>query len=65
MKNKLHYAARAGSTERTVALLRRGEINIDEGDSSGNTPLMEASFRDFSHVVRILLNKGANVAILK
>ena len=63
-KNELHKAAYLGSTERTVALLSDGSIDIDQGDPRGWTPLTIASRMDRSRVVRILLSEGANVAIV-
>ena len=63
--HELHVAARDGSTERTVSLLSRGAIDIDEGTpDDGVTPLMLAAGLGYSRVVRILLNKGANVAMV-
>ena len=62
--NELHYAAKDGSSERTLALLSSGLIDIDQGTPDGRTPLMLAAHRDNSHVVRMLLNGGANFAIV-
>ncbi len=60
---KLHHAADRGSTERLVALLKDGSVDVDQGDTNGGTtPLMLASYRGHSHAVRILLNKGANAS---
>lgn len=61
--NGLHFAAINGSTERTLAVLARGEIDIDQGDPEGITPLMFASFEGHARVVKILLNKGANFSL--
>lgn len=59
--NELHHAARDGSTKRTMALLSRGEIDIDEGTrTAGYTALMIAAFLGHPGVVTILLNNGAN-----
>ena len=63
-RNELHRAARGGFTERTVALLSSGSIDIDQGDPGGYTPLMLASFDGHLRVARILLNKGANTSIV-
>lgn len=62
--NDLHYAALDGSIEHSMALLSRGEIDIDQGGFEGSTALMIASFRGFAHLVNVLLNKGANVAMV-
>ena len=61
--NELHNAAKVGSTERTVALLSNGSIDIDQQEPQGATPLMLAAYNGFLRVVRILLNKGASVSI--
>lgn len=62
--NELHHAARDGSIERTIAVLARGVIDIDDGDRKGYTALMFAAFFDYSQIVRVLLSKGANVLIV-
>lgn len=61
--NELHHSAMRGSTERTIALLSKGSINIDQGDPRGVTPLMVAAERNHSRVVRVLLGKGANASV--
>ena len=53
-----------GCIERAVVLLSDGLIDIDQVDPKGCTPLMLASYHGHSHVVRILLNKRANVSIV-
>ena len=62
--NELHDAAKDGSTKRTLALLSSASIDIDQGTPQGFTPLMLAAMLDFSNVVRILLDNGANVSIV-
>ena len=62
--SKLHQTALDGSTESLVALLSDGSIDIDQGNQHGWTPLMLASGKGHSHVVRILLNKRANASIV-
>ncbi len=62
--NGLHKAAYHGSTERIVALLARGFIEIDGRTSQGLTPLMIASLQGYSRIVRILLNKGASASLV-
>ena len=52
-----------GSTERTVALLSRGSIGVDDGIPDGDTPLMLAANTGNLGVVRTLLSKGAKVLI--
>lgn len=59
----LHRAAGQGSVERVIDLLSRGPIDVDQGDPRMWTPLMCAAVWGFSRVVRVLLSRGANVAI--
>lgn len=61
--NELHKAAEAGPTDSALALLSRGVIDIDEGEPDGTTPLMRAAGFGRSRVFRLLLDKGASVAI--
>ena len=61
--NPLHLAARYGSVEGAVAALNSG-FDIDQGDTLGFTPLMFAAVNGNPHVVRVLLNRGANVSIV-
>ena len=61
--NGLHQAALDGSTRRTIALLSRSLIDINQR-SEGWTPLMISAGEGHSGVVRILLDKGANVSIV-
>lgn len=62
--NVLHNAAQEGSTERTVALLAKGSIDINGGTPEGFTPLMIASFKGYSRIARILLNRGADTSVV-
>lgn len=62
--NELHFAARHGSMERALALLSRGVIDIDQGDPKGFTPLMLAAFYGHSRVLKVILNKRANVSVV-
>lgn len=61
--NDLHNAACCGSAQRTLAVLSRGTIDIDQGDHEGVTPLMYASITGHARVVNILLNRGADVSL--
>ena len=58
--NELHFSVRDGSIERTMALLSRGVLDIDQGDHMGCTPLMIASSQGYAHLATVLLYKGAN-----
>ena len=63
--NDLHLAARDGSIERTIALLSRGSLDIDQRTpEEGYTPLMVAAMNRKSSIARILLNKGADVSVV-
>lgn len=59
----LHHAAQVGSVEGTVYILSRGSIDINEAQAKGYTPLMLAAGGGHFSVVRILLDKGADVSI--
>lgn len=61
--SELHAAAQGGSTEEILALLADGGIDIDQGCPKGYTPLFVAIANSHPHIVRILLNKGANTSI--
>lgn len=60
----LHHAAVAGSTELTHILLEKGQVDIDQRDPKrkGRSPLMLASLKGYSRVVRVLLNNGARTS---
>ena len=73
--NDLHVAAHDGSIERTVALLGKGSLDINQGIEGGAkrrnlllppgaTPLMIAAWKGHSSIVRILLSTGANTSIV-
>lgn len=59
--NQLHIAAGTGSVEAVAPLL--STVNIDQGDPKGRTPLHFAATLGSARVVKLLLNKGANVSI--
>lgn len=61
--NDLHCVAYYGSVEGTKALISLGSINIDQGNPEGVTPLMMASERGHSRVVRAMPKRGADVSI--
>lgn len=61
--NLLHCCAAKGGATQLTALLARGGIDIDQGTRDGLTPLMVAAMLGHSHIVMILLNKGADVSV--
>lgn len=62
----LHRAAILGSKEKTVVILSHGSIDINQqAEPAGCTPLMFAARGGHSPVVRVLLNKGANLSIIE
>ncbi|CAM9239848.1 unnamed protein product [Ectocarpus sp. 13 AM-2016] len=62
--NELHKAAHFGSADRTRALLSSGAFDVNQGDPKGFTPLMLASMEGHAHIVKILLDNGANASIV-
>ena len=62
--NDLHSAAHEGLAGRTRALLSRGSININQGTPEGFTPLMVAAMSGHSHIIRMLLDHGANISVV-
>lgn len=61
----LFYAIRNGRTEAVKALLARGtDVNIRTRANSRKTPLHVAAQESSAHVVRVLLDHGADVASL-
>lgn len=62
--SELHRAAGNGSIEWAEAVLSGGMIGVDERTPDGVTPLMFASLKGHLRIVRMLLHKGANVAII-
>eukprot|EP00903_Cladosiphon_okamuranus_P012099 g11354.t1 len=61
--NGLHLAAFDDSTKRTIELLSRGSIDVNQLNEGGWTPLIVAAMRGSSRVARILLDRGADVSI--
>ena len=67
-RNHFHDVV-GGPTERTakvVALLSGGTAvtDVNQGTPKGRTPLMLAAAKGYSRVVKVLLNKGADVSIV-
>ena len=62
-ENELHRAARGGFTERIIALVSRGVLDINQGTPIGLTALMVCAANGSSRSVEILLSHGANLSI--
>ena len=62
--NDLHRAACEGCIPRTVALLARGTLDINQRCPAGYTALMGGASQGHATIVRILLNKGAETSIM-
>lgn len=64
--NDLHLAVIHGSRELTLAMLSRGDNDIDQGTQGrfgGFTPLMSAARVGNSRILKVLLENGANVTL--
>ena len=61
--NDLQQAAYDGLTERTVTLLDSGLFDVNQGNPEGFTPLICAARKGHSNIVRIILERGANLSI--
>ncbi|CAM9809322.1 unnamed protein product [Ectocarpus sp. 12 AP-2014] len=61
--NPLQAAADCGSFKTAANLLASGAFDIDQGNEVGWTPLMMASRGGYPRIVRMLLNKGAQLWI--
>lgn len=61
--NILHHAAVMGYFETAGDLLASGALDVDQGDETGMTALMMASRGGYSRIIRMLLNRGAQLLI--
>eukprot|EP00903_Cladosiphon_okamuranus_P008849 g8473.t1 len=61
--NHLHFAACTSDMKAVKALLSSTAVNIDLGDPKGHTPLHFAAILGSERVVKLLLDKGANMAV--
>lgn len=59
----LHWAAWSGLPQCSAALIDVGGLDINAADNSGYTPLMLAALRGNVEVVRLLLEKGADLSL--
>ncbi|KAJ5086873.1 hypothetical protein NUU61_008180 [Penicillium alfredii] len=58
----LHIAAQKGH-ERIVRVLLRANMDPNQTDSDGRTPLTHATIEDHEPIVRLLLSHGARIAV--
>ncbi len=58
---KLHHAAFSGDTELAENLLKRRSTQIDYRDKNGNTPLHLAVRQNHLEMVKLLVEKGADM----
>lgn len=59
----LHWAAWSGLPRCSAKLIDDGGLDINAKDNSGYTPLMLAALRGNVEVVRLLLQKGADISL--
>lgn len=61
-RTRLHELAGAGDLAGLTAALDAGELDIDEHDHNGETPLMTALRNDHPEAAALLLDRGASVS---
>ncbi|XP_039978265.1 histone-lysine N-methyltransferase EHMT2 isoform X3 [Xiphias gladius] len=59
----LHHAAKLGNLEIVNMLLETGQVDVNAQDSGGWTPIIWAAEHKHVHVIKALLNRGADVTI--
>ncbi|KAJ5511255.1 hypothetical protein N7453_003358 [Penicillium expansum] len=59
----LHIAAQKGHERIVRVLLLRGNMDANNQDSDGRTPLTHATIENHESVVRLLLSNGARIAV--
>lgn len=60
----LHIAAQRGHEQILRVLLQRGNMDVNQQDSDGRTPLLHAVMQNHEPVVRLLLTQGTQIGIL-
>jgi hypothetical protein len=60
----LHIAAQRGHEQIIQVLLQSGNMDVNQQDSDGRTPLLHAVMQNRELVVRLLLKQGARIGIL-
>ncbi|XP_054619390.1 histone-lysine N-methyltransferase EHMT2-like isoform X1 [Dunckerocampus dactyliophorus] len=59
----LHHAAKLGNLEIVSMLLETGQVDVNAQDNGGWTPIIWAAEHKHVEVIKVLLNRGADVAI--
>uniref|UniRef100_A0A674P3G7 Euchromatic histone-lysine N-methyltransferase 2 n=1 Tax=Takifugu rubripes TaxID=31033 RepID=A0A674P3G7_TAKRU len=59
----LHHAAKLGNLEIVNMLLETGQVDVNAQDSGGWTPIIWAAEHKHLDVIKVLLNRGADVNI--
>ncbi|XP_019726342.1 histone-lysine N-methyltransferase EHMT2 [Hippocampus comes] len=59
----LHHAAKQGNLEIVNTLLETGQVDVNAQDSGGWTPIIWAAEHKHVEVIKVLLNRGADVTI--
>mgnify|MGYP003365275417 CR=1 FL=1 len=62
-RTKLQIACDKGKIEQVKKFLEEGEININDQDNAGNTPLHEAALNGHIDIVKLLVKEGANINV--
>uniref|UniRef100_A0A3Q4BHV7 Uncharacterized protein n=1 Tax=Mola mola TaxID=94237 RepID=A0A3Q4BHV7_MOLML len=60
----LHHAAKLGNLEIVNMLLETGQVDVNAQDSGGWTPIIWAAEHKHIQVIKVLLNRGADVTIV-
>uniref|UniRef100_A0A8D0D4C1 Euchromatic histone-lysine N-methyltransferase 2 n=1 Tax=Sander lucioperca TaxID=283035 RepID=A0A8D0D4C1_SANLU len=59
----LHHAAKLGNLEIVNMLLETGQVDVNAQDSGGWTPIIWSAEHKHVEVIKVLLNRGADVTI--
>uniref|UniRef100_A0A7N5ZPJ2 Euchromatic histone-lysine N-methyltransferase 2 n=1 Tax=Anabas testudineus TaxID=64144 RepID=A0A7N5ZPJ2_ANATE len=59
----LHHAAKLGNLEIVKMLLETGQVDVNAQDNGGWTPIIWAAEHKHVDVIKVLLNRGADVTI--
>ncbi|KAM9384369.1 histone-lysine N-methyltransferase EHMT2 isoform 2-T2 [Pholidichthys leucotaenia] len=59
----LHHAAKLGNLEIVTILLETGQVDVNAQDSGGWTPIIWAAEHKHVEVIKVLLDRGADVSV--